>query len=106
MFVVFGVGAIHESPAGDHWSSVIYKGILVFCTGCRGRQPLPSWVVFLYFACRGGYFPPYVLRVAEDAAPYRFGVAFMVVENGALGVTGKMRWHFLAFFIKSIDIFI
>ena len=31
-------------------------------TGCRGRQPLPAWVVFLYFACRGGYYPPVIYK--------------------------------------------
>ena len=60
---------LHQTCRGVHnvfeenlrlakWSPVIYKGIIMFGTGSRGRLPLQCLIVVLKFVCRGGVSPP------------------------------------------------
>ena len=80
-----GILMLHYNP------SVIYKNIIAFCTGSRGRLPLQVWWFLniipvgegsplppnrrktigrrnasptdILFICRGGYYPPVFMKI-------------------------------------------
>ena len=57
-----------QFKTGGYYPPVFYENILVFCADDQW-SPLQVWWILQINACKGGYYPPDVLRVVEAPTP-------------------------------------